>query len=175
MSFKDGVTHKTGGKHEFRAAQMDSLLYFYRQEYRTIFSATKCRHATPRICFHSWNIIHGWLGNREQWTWMVWSDLATLINLEMALRSTADNTDAVALWPVWRIRMRGAAFRCGKKLAVFLAIKTEKWIYINGAKLCLLPLCVCVCARYFCLWRTWHQIIPNSVFTSFVHEQLLTV
>ena len=33
MSFKDRVTHKTGGKHEFRVAQMDSLLYFYRQEY----------------------------------------------------------------------------------------------------------------------------------------------
>ena len=45
MSFKDKTTHQKGGKYELRAAHMDSLLYFYRQEYRTIFAATKCRHA----------------------------------------------------------------------------------------------------------------------------------
>ena len=47
------VTHPRGGKHDFRAAHMDSLLYFYRQKYRTIFAATKCRHAAQHIIMDS--------------------------------------------------------------------------------------------------------------------------
>ena len=32
---------------------MNSLHYFYRQKYRTIFAATKCRHAAQRIWIRS--------------------------------------------------------------------------------------------------------------------------
>ena len=49
MSFKDKITHQNGGKHEFHAVHTVSLLSFYRQEYRTIFAATKCRHVAQRI------------------------------------------------------------------------------------------------------------------------------
>ena len=53
MFLKDKVTHTKGGEHEFRAAHMDSLLYFHRQKYCTNFAATKCRHAAPRVWIRS--------------------------------------------------------------------------------------------------------------------------
>ena len=43
------VTHQKGREQEFRTAHIDSLLYFYFQEYWTIFAATKCCHAMPCI------------------------------------------------------------------------------------------------------------------------------
>ena len=43
-------THtKKSCKFQFGATHMNSLLCFHRQEYRTIFAATKCHHAAPRI------------------------------------------------------------------------------------------------------------------------------
>ena len=32
---------------------MDSLLYFYRQNYRTMFATTECRHAAPSLWIRS--------------------------------------------------------------------------------------------------------------------------
>ena len=62
MSFKDKLKiiiyfFLNGGKHEFRTAHMDCLLYFYRPKYRTIFAATKYRHAALRVWIRSWRLI----------------------------------------------------------------------------------------------------------------------
>ena len=53
MSFKDKVTHKKGGKHEFRTAHMDSLLYFYHQKYRTFLPQQNATMPRARIWIRS--------------------------------------------------------------------------------------------------------------------------
>ena len=50
MSFKDKITHLKGGKHNFHIAHMDSILYFYHQEYHMIFAATKLHCEPPVGC-----------------------------------------------------------------------------------------------------------------------------
>ena len=54
--FEGKVTYQKGVKHEFHAAHMDLLHYFYRQKHRPIFAATKCRHAAPRVCIRSLSV-----------------------------------------------------------------------------------------------------------------------
>ena len=49
MSFKDEITHEKAGRHELRASRTDSLPCFYRQKFRTVFAASKCRHAAARM------------------------------------------------------------------------------------------------------------------------------